>query len=143
MRVLRSFAEERAKHDRQEIGGVKHCTGDDHDDRDPVGCLHCPTEHEPFAQKARRRRQADQRERADREGAHRPRHPATDAIKLAHLGQVRGGVDGPGREEQSDFADCMRSEMHGCADHRDRRQDSNTEDDIRELGNGRVGEPSL
>src|SRR3972149_4797029 len=121
--IARGLAEECTEYDRHEIGSIEHRAGDNDRERQPIGGLHRPGEYEPLAEKAGGRRNADHAERADCEGAHGPRHAAADAVELAYLSQMRGGIDRPGREEQRYLADGVRGEMHRGADHRDRRQD--------------------
>ena len=92
---------------------------------------------------AHRRRNADQRQRRHRECTHGPWHASADAVELADLGLVRGGVDRAGGEEQRDLADSVSGDVQRRADQRQRRQQRRSHHHVRQLADGGVRQPTL
>ena len=114
----RHHAGEHAEH----IGARQHAAGDDDDGPDPVPFGQCRHQQQELGAEAAARRQAHQRQSADREGQHHERRlraesaQIPDAVMAQHFGHQ------PRREEHAGLGEGMRHDLQpGAGPRRPRR----------------------
>ncbi len=142
-RLGRFRREEPSRHHRQQIGHVQQRADHQHGDHRQLSGVGRAQQQVPLAPGTAQRRQTDDAERADQEGAEGKRHDPAQPVQLTDFGFVSSGIDGAGAEEQGDLAHGVHDDLHRTADHTHRGGQRRAQHHVGQLADGRIGQPGL